>query len=265
VSAIPEEAGLADQPAEAWARWSGTDLLQRPGMAFFGRVDLARRFAAAVPRCGVITGDMPDDERASVMDDFRSRRLMTLASVACLTEGVDVPHAEVCMLARGVSHEGAYLQAVGRVLRPAPGKTSALLIDLPGASFRFGMPTDDRHYSLTGKAVSRAEKLPSLSQCLKCGACYVHSPRCPMCGAWTPTKPPRVRIWGVPLEDIGTELTPEQRAKLTWRKSMEQDDDKRREWFQRRLSATSNRRQVAAVFKGIFGRWPDKREGWKWQ
>jgi hypothetical protein len=40
---------------------------------------------------------------------------------------------------------------VGRVLRPAPGKTGALLIDLPGVCRRHGLPTDERKYSLDGK------------------------------------------------------------------------------------------------------------------
>jgi len=169
------------------------------------------------------------------------------------------------MLARGVSHEGAYLQAVGRVLRPAPGKTEALLIDLPGASFRFGFPTDDRRYALTGTPVSRADGAPAVSQCLKCGSCYPSAPVCPCCGYRRPAKAPRVRVWGVPLEEVRGDLTPKQRAQLEWRKRMEADAEARRAWFAGCRRRMPNPKQAAAVFKGLFGRWPDAREGWSWR
>ena len=267
-----EESGLASEPVAAWRKWAA----RRKGFAFFGRVELARRFAEALEPsgqmslldrrlgCGVVVGDMRDDERAEALARFASGRCGVLASVNCLTEGVDIPAAEVCMLARGVGHEGAYLQAVGRVLRPAPGKREALLIDLPGASFRFGLPTDDRRYSLDGESIGRADGAPSLSQCQRCGACYPSSPTCPVCGFVAPPKPARLKIWGVPLEDIGQELTPKQRSQLSWRQKMENDDAARRAWFQRKRKECAAKGwkpgAAAARYRAVFGCWPPR--GW---
>jgi superfamily II DNA or RNA helicase len=77
-----------------------------------------------------------------------------LTNVNTLTEGVDVPEARTCILARSFGHVGGYLQAAGRVLRAAPGKESAVVVDLTGATIRHGLPTTDRTYSLSGRAIS---------------------------------------------------------------------------------------------------------------
>lgn len=71
-------------------------------------------------------------------------------------EGTDLPMAEVCILARGAGSAGIYIQMVGRVLRPHPGKRSALLLDGRGVSFLHGMPEDERVYSLEGRGIALA-------------------------------------------------------------------------------------------------------------
>lgn len=78
-----------------------------------------------------------------------------LCSPTVLAEGFDSPRAEVCVLRRSTDHVGDYLQRVGRVLRPFPGKERALLIDICNASTKkgHGLPTDDRVYSLEGKGI----------------------------------------------------------------------------------------------------------------
>ena len=244
---VPDgESGLAQHPVDAWTKYAEG----RRGFAFFGRVELAKRFAAEIPRCGVIYGDQDEGDRARTMAAFRAGALDVLASVQTVVEGLDVPSAEVCMLASGVTHEGAYLQKVGRVLRPSPGKTEALVIDLPGASWRFGMPTDDREYSLEGAAMCRAAGAPALSQCLSCGAVYEAAVVCPRCGWERPPKPPRVRIWGTPMEEAGAELTPAQRGKLAWRERMLGDEDARLAWF--RAKGWPPKR-VAGAHQGMFG------------
>ena len=56
-----------------------------------------------------------------------------------LTEGTDLPLAEVAIIGRPTKHHGLYVQMVGRVLRPSPGKTSALVLDITGASKRHSL------------------------------------------------------------------------------------------------------------------------------
>ena len=49
---------------------------------------------------------------------------------------------------RKPQHAGLYLQMVGRVLRPSPGKTHATLIDLCGSVHDHGPPDIEREYTL---------------------------------------------------------------------------------------------------------------------
>jgi len=248
-----DETGLAQHPVQAWHRYAK----HRPGFAFFSRVTLADKFAQAIgegslfPTAALIHGEQPQDERDRKMASFRDGVTNVLASVQTLTEGVDVPHAEVCMLAVQPAHEGSYLQRVGRVLRPAPGKTEALLIDLPGASFRYGFPTDDREYSLAGDPVRRKGGAPALSQCLNCGAVYPAGPVCPECGWRRPEKVRPPRIWGVTMESVRPEdLSAENRAKLDWKRRMLADSEARLAWLRGRAKSAKH---AWALHLSVFG------------
>lgn len=113
--------------------------------------DLARAYNAAGVPAAVVTGETHRDERAAVLAAFRRGDILALCNVGIFTEGTDVPEVETAVLCRGLGSAGAYLQIVGRILRPAPNKTRALFIDLPGVSRKYGLPTDDREFSLSGK------------------------------------------------------------------------------------------------------------------
>src|SRR5690606_12153671 len=115
--------------------------------------ELADRLNAADVPAACIHGETPAEDRADALARFVAGELIALTNVYVLTEGADLPAAEVCVLARGFSHASTYLQCIGRVLRPAPGKESALVLDLCGVSRTFGVPADEREYSLEGRAI----------------------------------------------------------------------------------------------------------------
>ena len=163
---------------------------------------LAAEFTAAGYPSECISADTPALTRAEHIDSFKAGELRVLTCVFTLTEGFDHPATEACLLARGCQHTGTYLQMVGRVLRPAPGKTEALVIDLPGVSWIHGIPTEDRQYRLDGKSISSSA---ALRVCPECG--YTWEPngssQCPSCG-WEPEKvePPKPRIYDMDLEEV---------------------------------------------------------------
>ena len=144
---------LAQPPAEAWIQHAAG----RQGFAFVRLIAEGLALASELTEAGVearcVHAQTPAQERSEVVAEFRAGVVRCLVSVFVFTEGVDVPAAAVCMLARGAGAESTYLQMVGRVLRPHEGKDEALLLDLPGASYRHGMPTDDRVYTLDGKGI----------------------------------------------------------------------------------------------------------------
>jgi DNA repair protein RadD len=113
--------------------------------------EISAEFCAAGVPAACVSGETPSEERAEVIAAFRRGDLLALCNVYVFTEGTDIPEAEACILARGCGSAGTYLQMVGRVLRPAPGKTGAIVIDLCGASHKHGLPADDRVFSLDGK------------------------------------------------------------------------------------------------------------------
>lgn len=89
---------------------------------------------------GLVHGAMPNGERKSVLDDFRAAGGGTvLANCMILTEGVDIPSADCVVLARPTKSQGLYIQIAGRVLRPYPGKTDALILDVVGATRLHGL------------------------------------------------------------------------------------------------------------------------------
>lgn len=145
---------LAQDPLDAWAKHAEGSLT----FCFAGRVDIAKAWAQRWRDHGVIAdtidANTPKRERDEILTRFKRGLIRCLMNVNTMTEGVDVPEARAAILARAFGHVGGYLQAAGRVLRPAKDKPDAILIDLCGATLRHGLPTQDRKYSLTGRAIS---------------------------------------------------------------------------------------------------------------
>lgn len=184
---------LAGEPVELWQRHAG----RRQGVAFLPTLDASRAFAEALgPSAVHIDGTTPTAVRRAALEAFAAGRVRVLANVGVLTEGVDLPAAEVCLLARGCDGVSMYLQCVGRVLRtsPATGKTRALLIDARGAVHVHGLPDEERSYTLDGGGIARASDALPVRQCAACGAAFAPAPVCPRCGAAMPPLPtPKVK------------------------------------------------------------------------
>lgn len=68
-------------------------------------------------------------DRAGILDAFKQKRISTLIASSILKQGVDIPEAEVLVLAHGGSSQVELVQKIGRVRRPAPGKSKGIVID----------------------------------------------------------------------------------------------------------------------------------------
>lgn len=142
--------------------------------------------ARGVP-AAVVTGETPRAEREAARTMLVEGGLSALVSVNVFVEGWDCPTVDAVILAREFSVVGSFLQAIGRGLRPAPGKTDCIVVDLRGSVNLHGLPDEDRAWSLTGKP-KRTEALPSLRRCLKCAAIFRPARVCPRCGAASDAK-----------------------------------------------------------------------------
>ena len=187
---------LALSPLEAYRRHC-TD---ERAVVFCGTVEHADHVAAEMSAAGVpcetVHGQLRADVHRDILERLATGALRAVTNVHVLTEGWDLPAVSVCILARRPQHAGTYLQMVGRVLRPSPGKERAVLLDLGGTSTVHGPPEMERVYALDGKGIEKVKR-GRISQCPACGAVFMWRPgrtNCPTCDAVLPrrvTEPPK--------------------------------------------------------------------------
>lgn len=173
-------------PEEAVQRYSEG----RPTVVFCTTVAAAHKLAGVLPRAACVDGEMPIERRREILQAYDAGEIQTLTNCLVLTEGWNAPRAEVCVLARGCQHPGTFLQIIGRVLRAAPEKSRALLVDLRGVVHMHGLPDEPRRYSLSGRAISTLKRLAPLRTCPMCAAVFVSAPTCPRCAFCFPPPPP---------------------------------------------------------------------------
>ena len=193
-----------------------------------------------------VDGSTPQEERKRVLAAFESGELKQLVNVFVLTEGWDCPPAEVCVLGRGCSSMGTFLQIIGRVRRPSPetGKSRALLIDCKGAVYEHGLPDADRVFSLEGLPI-RLAKSVGLRQCPKCGAVFELLPVCERCSYEFPVERKTVREVSQELRTVDR-VTPEntKREFLRQQLSKARSEGKKPGW-------------AAYRYRWRFGHWPN--------
>lgn len=247
----PLEPGkIAQSPVDAYM----THAAGRLAIVFARGVSLANEYADQFNARGVtaraVSAETPWAERRLYIDAFRRGAIRVLTSVGVLTEGFDAPETSACILARGCGSAGLYLQMVGRVLRPAPGKKDAVLLDLRGVSHEHGRPEDEREYSLDGRGIRLRDPQ---SYCPVCGAAKAPGEPCASCG-YEPSGDETAKpdtITGAPLKP--------------WMRLRETDDDGMRVKRLARWIADAKRRSFKdgwfkAKFNAVYGRWPSALE-----
>lgn len=147
--------------------------------------DLVARYNDVGFPAELLLGETSRSERQAVRGRVERGETLVLVGVGVFVEGFDLPAIEVVILARSMGVTCAFLQSIGRGLRPSPstGKTRCTVLDLRGSVFLHGLPDEERVWSLDGTAVRRAEVMPSVRRCGACGALFAPSSTCPRCGA----------------------------------------------------------------------------------
>lgn len=125
--------GSGEVVAKQYLEKAGT----KQGIVFTPTVACAEDFLYWFEKEGIpsalVVGTTPVEERQEIYSEYEKGKIRVLVSVMALTEGFDMPQAEVAVIARPTMNQGLYIQMVGRVLRPFPGKTKALILDVVGA------------------------------------------------------------------------------------------------------------------------------------
>jgi superfamily II DNA or RNA helicase len=96
-------------------------------IVFSEYVEMVDRISRAL-MLPAITYRTPPAERRAILEGFRAGQFSKLVTGRVLNEGVDVPDANVAIVASGSASMREYVQRLGRVLRPKP--TEAMLYEL---------------------------------------------------------------------------------------------------------------------------------------
>lgn len=203
-------------------------------------------------RCLTVSGKTPKEEREAMLAAHKRGDLDVLVNCGVLTEGYDDPEVSCIIVARGCGSQGLWLQMTGRGLRPAPGKTHCLLIDLRGLTHELGRPDADRDFALEGDAITVHDRLPAHGErlCRSCKAPLGDLVKCPECGHETSFVP---EAQGVKLVDEET-IRREVREQMGVNKLVVALAGMLRKAGTRQVTPA-----IGARFRGIFRHYPNDR------
>ena len=154
---------------------------------------VAEKFGEAGIPVAHIDYSTPDKERRRIIEEFRRGNIVGLTNVDIFSEGFDVPDVEVAILATPIGSVVRYIQRVGRVLRPAPGKEKAIVIDHGGVVQQHGTIYNFQEWILEPERPNRANpyhalKIKTPSRTRTCPICKTEfevrssQRECPKCG-----------------------------------------------------------------------------------
>ena len=141
---------------------------------------VAEEFRAAGYKAVAISGKSKPAERNAALTGLRSGDIQVVCNAQLWAAGVDVPQIECIVLLRPTKSLTFYLQAIGRGLRIAPGKTHLTVLDHAGSIFEHGPPGMQRNWSLASRP--KKEGVTPVRQCPACFCAHPPAPVCPECG-----------------------------------------------------------------------------------
>jgi superfamily II DNA or RNA helicase len=142
-------------------------------LAFAVNVEHSKAIAEAFTAAGVaaehVDGNTPTAEREDAIARLRDGSLSVLTNVDLFTEGFDLPAIEALIDAAPTQSLGKHLQRIGRVMRRADAKFTAVVHDHAGNHLRLGMVAQPLTYSLDDTdSVKRDSEPLGLRQCPEC-------------------------------------------------------------------------------------------------
>jgi DNA repair protein RadD len=264
---------LMGDPVSTWKRLAAG----RPTILFAGKVRqsmaMAREFNSAGISAEHIDAHTPDDKREAVIARVEAGFTQVLCNCSVLTEGVDIPALSCCILLRLCKSYVTFIQAVGRIMRPHPGKAEAILLDHSDAVLEHGLPTEDVRWELSEsetvddriKKDRKDGKRKRWIACPHCGSYYQGSIVCPHCGMRLPEKLMTPEVKARLLREVFQAMTPAQKFKM-----------QKNYWFMCLAKAYKSDQKVAiaaVMFRSRFRVWPTDVAGltpmpvgeqWKW-
>lgn len=159
---------------------------------------MAEKFSESGIEAVHIDGKTPKSERDKIIENFRRGAIDILCNVDLISEGFDVPDCNCVIMLRPTKSLTLYIQQSMRCMRYREGKR-AVILDHVGNYARFGMPDDDREWSLEGrkkseKIIPDEEEEERFYTCKNCYSVFplikngIKAEICPHCGEPIPKK-----------------------------------------------------------------------------
>jgi len=178
-------------------------------------IETATAFNMAGIEAEHIDGTTPPSQRDAIIKKFRDGAIDILCNVDLISEGFDVPDCECAILLRPTQSLTLYIQQSMRCMRFKPNKR-AVIIDHVGNYARFGLPDEDRSWSLEALPKIKKKKNEDEDNLIKVKECpecfFTFSPFdekgdpiliCPQCGYEFPQKQEReIEVEEAKLEKI---------------------------------------------------------------
>ncbi len=130
------------------------DYPPQKSMIYCANIEEANDISSRLARNGVKVArySSEDKERQKILNQFANGYLDALVAVKCLDEGVDVPAASQAIILASDNSERQFIQRRGRILRAAPKKAIATLIDILVVP-----PMTEERVKLIGSEVKRVK------------------------------------------------------------------------------------------------------------
>lgn len=145
---------------------------------------VAEMFSGAGYQSFAVDGATEKAIRDDLIGGLARGDVQVLTSCDLISEGLDVPAARVGIMLRPTLSTALWIQQAGRLLRVAPGKDKAIILDHAGNTYRHGFPDADREWTLERGLEESETRAESITMCKSCFAAFRPGPRvCPSCGA----------------------------------------------------------------------------------
>lgn len=217
-----------------------------------------------------------EDDRRWKISEFRKPDSAITGLVSCdaLAKGFDVPDVRACILCRPLRKSlSTHIQQIGRVIRSAPGKDIALVIDHTGNSLRFMRDTADFWANGVDKLDERAEKDRTARTIdekdrkeLVCSGCRAIMPPsaavCLACGRERPRKPSGVQTVGGTTQLVSMKGSAPgrkfdyERHPLLCHRDLAYRSFLAFTMQRKRGDEPAARKWAAGIYKGVYGEFP---------
>lgn len=153
-------------------------------------IDIAVEFCRRGIRAAHIDAKTTAKERERIFAEFAVGEILVITQYSIVTEGVDLVGIEVIQNLRPTNSIVRWFQSIGRALRIAEGKQSAIIIDHTDTYLNLPWPIDRVEWSLDGKPI--VEEKTHTAHCPTCQFSFRISERvfrdriavCPSCDTY---------------------------------------------------------------------------------